>query len=336
MYQNTVAKPRLDLSGAIKTQDHLGDGIAHILLPPFPVKSRAANMPSILVTNGQVIDIKHAPGTPYARVKPTLGNKTYACQEAGIEVPITAVDYEVLGQDGAEQVATEHGKSIVLTGREAAVATTFAGSTGETTLAGQVTEPDSGENWGESGGKPIDDVNKADAALTLRHGVGPRLLVISQYELEDLQLNTQIREEWRRITGQVNPDATHRRLKLEELAKVFGVDRVLVASRRKDSANEGQTQVMAYIWPARYALLVRDVINPADLKEPALGRTFVWEEANLGAEAEVIEEDAAQAMTVESYRSEEIKSDVIRVTEYTDQKILNLSAAQMIKLPTDD
>lgn len=336
MYQNTVALPRLDLAGAIKTQDSRGDGIAHLLLPPFKVKARASNMPSVLATNGQVLDIKHAPGTPYARVRPTLGNKTYSCQEAGIEVPMTAVDYDTLGQDGAEQISTEMGKDIVLTGRESAVAAVLTGATGETTFAGQITEPDSAENWGEVGGKPIDDVGKADAALTLRHGVGPRWLVISQYELEDLQKNTQIRDEWRSITGQINPDATNRRLKLDELAKVLGVDRILVGSRRKDTANEGQADVMAYIWPARYALLVRGVINPDDLKEPALGRTFVWEEANVGAEAEVIEEDSELAMTVESYRSEEIKSDVIRVTEHTDQKLLNVSAAQLIKLPVSD
>src|ERR1043165_1851775 len=106
MYQNTVATPRLDLAGAVRTQDGLGSAIAHLILPIFATRLRQANVPSILVTNDQIIDVKHAPKTPYQRLQPTLGNKTYACEEAGIEVPMSAEDYEVLGQDGAEQAST--------------------------------------------------------------------------------------------------------------------------------------------------------------------------------------------------------------------------------------
>ncbi|HEX3132629.1 MAG TPA: hypothetical protein VHX44_03490 [Planctomycetota bacterium] len=337
MYQNSVAKPRLDLSGAIRTQDDLGDSIAHKLLPPFAVRQKAATMPKLLATNGQVMKIKHAPKTAYKRVEATLDDDTFNCEEAGIEVPLSAEDYVVLGQDGAEQVATETGKGIVLSAREAALADILTGAAGETLLAGQITQPDSAENWGESGGKPIDDIAEADSNLTLRVGAGLRWLVISQLDFEKLQVNEQVRAEYRRIVGQTDAKATDRRMSLQALAGVLGVDEILVGSRRKDTANPGQTASWSYIWPEHYALLVRGVVNPSDLTEPAFGRTFIWDEANASLNGSaVIAEDAEQAMTVESYRDENINSDIIRVREYTDLKILNLKACEMIKLPPND
>lgn len=335
MYTNSVAAPRLDLTGPIRTQDAPGTAIALRLMPPFPVNKKAATMPKLLVTGDQVMKIKHAPKTAYKRVEATLDDDNFNCEEAAIEVPISAEDYDVLGQDGAEEVATNLGRDIVITAREAAIADVISGSAGETLLTGQVTEPDSGENWGESGGKPIDDVAEADAALTLRIGAGPRALLISQYDLEDLQTNEQIRAEWRRIVGQTDASATGRRIKLAELAMVLGVDEVLVGDRRKNTANSGQAASYAYIWPTKYAFLFRPVQNPKDLSEPAFGRTLMWDNANLGAEA-LVSTDEAQALFVESYRDEPIKSDIVRVGEYTDQKILNLKAMQMIKLPADD
>lgn len=337
MYQNSVAKPRLDLAGPIRTQDNMGDAIVHLILPPFRVEKKTATMPKLLVTNDQVIKIKHAPKTAYARVQATLDDDTFNCEEAAIEVPMSAEDFDVLGQDGAEQVATEQGRGIVITAREAALADIVTGAAGETLLTGQVTTPDSTENWGEATGKPIDDVAKADGALTLRIGVGPRWLIISQPDLEDLQKNEQIRAEYRRIVGIQDATATDRRIKLDALAAVLGVDKVLVASRRKNTANAGQAATYAYIWPAHYALLLRGVINPNDLSEPAFGRMFVWDGANdTVTESLLISEDQGQALFVESYRDETIKSDIVRVGEYTDLKILNLPGAQMIKLPAND
>ena len=336
MYQNSVAKPRLDLAGAIRTQEVLSGGIAHLLFPPFPVDKRTASMPKLLATNNQVFAIKHAPKTAYKRVEATLDDDTYNCVEAAIEVPISAEDYDVVGQDGAEQIATEQGRAIVLTAREAALADTLTGAAGETLLTGQVSTPASAENWSEAGGLPIDDIAAADALLSLRQGPGPRWLIISQHQLFELQTNAQIRSSWRSIAGQTDKTATNRRLKLEDLALVLGVDMVLVASARKNTANPGAAAVYAYVWPTNYALLVRGVVNPSDLTEPSFGRMFVWDGANLGAESEVIEENSEEALFVESYRDEAIKSDIIRVGEYTDLKILNLTAAQLIKLPTAD
>lgn len=338
MYTNTVAEPRLDLAGPIRTQESAAGFIARLLFPPFRVARQTASMPKLLVTHDQVLDIKHAPKTPYARVQAKLSGDTYNCEEAGVEEPLHATDYDVLGIDGAEQVATERGRDIVLRAREAALADILTGSDGETLLAGQITEPDSGENWGESGGKPIDDVLEADSALNLRVGMGPRWLIISQYEYEDLQKNTQIREEYRRIVGQSDSSATNRKLNLDDLARTLGVDKVIVASARKNTANAGQSAVYAYVWPAKYALLVRGVVNPNDLTEPVFGRMFVWDEAGataVGSDAST-SEDTVEALTVQSYRDEKVDSDIIRVREWTDLKILNLTAAQLIKLPAND
>ncbi len=338
MYTNSVALPREDLAGPIRLQENSTvDYIAHLLLPAFPTMKRESNIPSVLQTDDQVLDIKHAPKTAYQRVQATLGNKTYRCEEAGIEEPISAEDYDVLGQDGAEALAVERGTQIVLRAREAALAAVLTGAAGETTFTGQVTTPDIAENWGEATGEPISDVAKADAALTLRVGAGPRWLVIGQEELFDLQKNAQIRSAYRNIVGINDPSAVNRRLNLEALASVLGVDKILVGTGRVNTAEKGAAASYSYIWPHLYPLLVRGVTNPSNLMEPCLGRTFVWTGANAGAEAELHHVDANLAgIAVESYRDEAIKSDIVRVTEYTALKLLNLTCGQLIKLPASD
>ncbi len=338
MYQNTVAVPRLDLAGAIRDQDaDLADYVAHQLFPVFPVSQRAASIPSLLTTDDQVVThLKHAPKTPYQRVQATVDSKNYSCEEAGIEEPLSAEDYDVLGQDQAEAIATQRGMQIILRAREAALAGALTGSTGETLFTGQVTTPDIAENWGEATGAPIDDVAKADLALSTRIGAGPRWLVLGAELLKDLQVNTQIRTEYRRIVGQVDASATFRKINLDILAQILGVDRILVGNGRKNTANKGQAASYSFIWPHLYALLVRGVTNPSDLTSPALGRMFKWDNANRGAEAEVTMDDPLYGLTVESYRDEAVKSDIIRVTEYNDMAVLNVKAGELIKLPASD
>lgn len=330
MYQNTVATPRLDLAGPIRAEDESLDAyIAHQVLPPFPVDQRNGNVPTQLVTDDQIIDIKHAPKTAYQRVQATLGNATFACEEAGIEEPISAEDYAVLGQDRAEQLAASRAKDIILRQREAALAGAVTGAAGETLFSGQVTS--AAATWDNASGTPIDDVGTADEALGLRIGEGLRWLVIGRGVLTKLQKNAQIRTEYRRIVGQTKAEATYRKIELDILAQILGVDRILLGSGRKNTANAGQTAVKAFIWPSTYALLLRGVQNPGDLMEPALGRMFMWDQANLGAEAEVEQVDALFGLSIESYRDEAIKADVIRGTEYTHLKVLNSKSAQLIK-----
>jgi hypothetical protein len=332
MYTNTVAISRLDLAGAIRSEEDTLDGyIAHEILPPMPVAERAASVPTVLVTDDQIIDVKHAPKTNYQRVEASLSDDSYKCEEAGIEEPMSAEDFDVLGQDRAEMLATQRTKGIILRARDAALAGILTGSAGETLFSAQKTRAgSSGITWDHANGIPVTDVADADAALGLRIGEGPRTLIIGQEVLIKLRKNAQIKASYRDIVGTSKADATYRKLSLEQLALVLSVDRILVGSGRKNTKSKGVAAVKAYIWPSTYALLVRGVINASDLSEPAFGRTMMWDGANIGAEGEIDEVDALYGLTVESYRDEKIKADVIRTTEYTDQKIFNLSSAQLI------
>lgn len=336
MYTNSVALPRLDLAGAVPTQGRLGTSIARKLFPVFQTDKKKATMPSLLQNTARIYVVKRAPKSFYAQASAELSDKEYSCAERGIEVPIDASDYDVLGQDGAEKIATEVGHDILLSAIDHDVISILTGTTGEATLAGQITEPDSGENWNEAGGKPIDDIAKAEGTLSLRFGAGRTVLFISQYELEALQVNDQIRSEYRRIVGQSNADATNRRIRLDAMATLFGVDEVVVSDRRYITSNKGQTNTWAYLWPARYALLVRVPADTQDLLQPAFGRTFEWTGANQGAEGELIAIDPDTGIAVETYRDEPKKSDVLRESTFTDERILNVEAAQMIKLPATD
>ena len=94
--------------------------------------------------------------------------------------------------------------------------------------------------------------------------------------------------------------------------------KVLVAAGAKNSAIEGQSISIGPIWSDEYAMICR-VIGSNDIREPGLGRTFHWAE------------DGSQVgSTVESYRDETVRSDIIRARHDVDEKILYTESAELL------
>ena len=65
-------------------------------------------------------------------------------------------------------------------------------------------------------------------------------------------------------------------------------------------------------------LLARISSGGQDLKEPSLGRTFIWEE------------DAPGMIVTEQYREEQTRSDVYRVRQNTDECIQFAGAGYIV------
>lgn len=334
MYQNTAALPRLDLVGALRSEDMSLDAyIAHRILPIFPVAKPAANIPRILITDDQVLTLKRGPKTAFQRFEGSVDTVGFSCQSSGIEEPMSAEDYSILGQDGAEANATLRSAHAVLRARDAALVAATMSAAGETLFSGQVTTATGSVAWDQATGVPITDIAAASLALALRIGDCPLTLVIGRQVLADLRINAQVLARFRQISGINDPKAVMARLTVDQLAPVLGVDEILVGSGRKNTAIKGQTAVKAWVFPDNYALLLPKISNPSDLTETCLGRTFSWDQADaeIVPGAAVMNNDPLHGLMVESYRDEPIKADVIRTEEYTDQKILNVKAAQLIK-----
>jgi hypothetical protein len=102
------------------------------------------------------------------------------------------------------------------------------------------------------------------------------------------------------------------------LAQVFDLDEVIVAGSPKNSAKEGQTVSVAEIWDDEYAMVAR-VARSSDMREPCIGRTFHWSE-----------DGSSIGGTVETYRDEPVRSNIVRVRHDVDELLLITAAAQLL------
>lgn len=101
------------------------------------------------------------------------------------------------------------------------------------------------------------------------------------------------------------------------LAQIFDVERVLVPRALKNTAAPGQSAAMAFVW-GKDALLCF-VPTRAALKQVALAYSFQWNQAP----------GTLTGHSVEIWREERRKADVVRVQRYYDQKIIAAGAAYL-------
>ena len=102
------------------------------------------------------------------------------------------------------------------------------------------------------------------------------------------------------------------------LAQVFDLDFIIVAGSSKNSAKEGQSATPAQIWSNEYAMLCK-IATGGDMREPCIGRTFHW-----------ADDGSSIGGTVESYRDEKVRGDVIRVRHDVDEIVLYPEAGHLL------
>ena len=95
----------------------------------------------------------------------------------------------------------------------------------------------------------------------------------------------------------------------QAVAAYFGIDQVLVAGAQKDSAQKGKAAVLADVWDATKVHLLRVSAGSSNVLEPCFGRTILWTGG------------APQILTVETYRDETRRADIVRIRNDTEEFI---------------
>lgn len=254
-------------------------------------------------------DTKRAPGGGYNRARFEFDADSYSCEEHGAEEPVDDREAEMYSEYfEAESLAALRARDIVLRNYEQRVASLVFDS-GSYTPTGVSTE------WSTASAVPLTDVETQVQAL-FALGVKANALVITWNVFRNLRNCTQILD---RITasgagGQIEPD----KITPAKLAELFDLKYVLVGDAQKNTAQEGQTASLSTIWDDEYAAIMR-IPETRDIREPCFGRTFHWSA------------DGSQiGGTMESYRDETVRSDVIRCRMDTDEKVLYTSAIKLL------
>jgi len=170
--------------------------------------------------------------------------------------------------------------------------------------------------WTSAAANPIDDINLAFDAVYAASGLWPDTLVINYQMFRALRRNDQVIQS---LTASGAGDrATQKDVTILQLQDVFAVRKIIVGGSSTNLANEGQNAQIAQIWPKNLAWVGR-TCDDMDVRTPCAGRTFHWGE-----------DGSTLFGTVETYREEQTRSDIVRVRHEVQEKILYKEAGVVL------
>lgn len=306
--------PRQELLGVLMAAGLPLIGVADAILPPFSVMQD--NGVYFVAPTATILQRGESQargtGAGYKRFDTRLEQATYACKDYGNEKVLDDAqasnyakyfDYEAAEADMVTRLTVLEREIRVknLVHNE----TTFpaSGTTGLTVS----------NAWSSAAnGTPISDVHAGIAALHAKTGANRFKLQISYQAQFDLSRNNQIREALKYT--QSMPGL----IPLADLARALGVAEVVAPqSAMYNSADEGQTASLSEVWSTTYAFLY---VAPAtsSLNETCLGRTFV-------------NDNDGGIMTVEQYRDERNRSNVLRARQKVHESLHLTSCGFLFK-----
>lgn len=222
---------------------------------------------------------KRAPGTKAAEGTWDISKKTFTCEQLGYREKIPE---ELLAQGNqaarADAVATKSVAEVMLIASEVFWAANFfaTGKWGRDMAGAAGTVADvSYKYWSTAGSTPIEDFLAERTRMKQKGKRFPNTLILGKNVEDTLLTHAE-------IVGRVNAGQTPGQAAdptLNDLAKFFKVDRVLVASAVYNSANEGQAASNGFILDPKSAWLGYVAPQPA-IMEPSAGYRFADEDVS--------------------------------------------------------
>lgn len=312
-----TALQRPDL-GAIAYEYLMGAGqlgyIAGRVFPLFESEFISADYPVIPIEAFlKHFDTSRAPRGPYNRGDYEFKTGTFKCQPHGWEEPVDDDEARMYARYfDAEVLATQRATAIVLMDYEVEVANKcFNTANFQAPFTGSVHAA-----WSDAANAtPKADVKTSILAMRLASGIVPNALIINEVVFQDLIMTKEF-SDYTKYTNAVLLD--NRQAQLDLLARYLNIGEIIVADSLYDSADKGQPKTLANIWGSNYALLARISGGGQDLRDPCLGRTFLWTAST------------PQELVTEVYREEKIRSFVYRVRDHHDPAFVFQGAGYLL------
>ena len=260
-------------------------------------------------------DTARAPGGGYARGTWEFAPATYATQEHGAEEPVDDNQQAAFQEYfTAEVVSTARAFGAVLRNAEKRVADAVFNTS--TWTGGGLTTAVTNEWDDAANATPIIDVENAVTAVYNASGIWADTLVINRQVFRNLRNCAEIID---RINsaGAGNPSKASD-INTAMLAAIFDLEKIIVAGGTRNTANEGQSASPGQIWSGEYAMVCKTA-DGIDMSEPCIGRTFHWSE-----------DGSSIGGTVETYRDEKVRGDVVRVRHQVAEVVLYPEAGHLL------
>lgn len=316
MYTNAAAIFRGDIAGVVEQAKDFEAGlIGTQVMPLLDVPVRAGQYPSFLLKEGQLLksDVKNrAPYSAYPRGTRSFNQDTYTALEFGYEEAVDdTITLDLARFFDAEVMTAKLAKRKLLLAHELRVAAKIFDS-------GTFTATNSAVAYTNANIATFDvgsDVQEAiDRLLALGEGVANLKVVIPYPVWTRIRASTKFQN---RLRGAGVSTDTILGASTQAAAEVFGVSEVLIGRASFDSAPEGIAFSAANCWANTFIWVGSVTEGGAGYFGGGAGFTLNWSEYG-------------PAIGVTTYREEQIKSNIVRVSQYTAEKVVNANAAQLI------
>lgn len=259
---------------------------------------------------------KRSPGAAPKRIGYNVSStNTYTADEWAAEHAIDdQVRANVSGPYAPEEDATRFLTQKMMIRRERQFVTQFFSTGNLWTGSSDAQDLVSGTDftaWSNAASSPIEDLHKQMSRIESNTGFLPNKLCINRQVWFDLKNHPDIVDR----TKYTSRDAVSTDL----VARLLGIDEVLVAAGVRNTKDEGLAHSGSYI-AADNALLVYAAPSPS-LMVPSGGYTFAWT-GLIGSN---------QGQVIESYREDRNVSDIIRIRAAWSQKVIAANVGVFFK-----
>ena len=262
------------------------------------------------VTNESGTGLK-APGSGYSRQNSSYENDNFTCVKYGFEEEID--DDESLEAEAYFNMEISAAQLNFFRLKRAAEirnaallfnTSNFSGHTGNVTT-----------EWSSTSGVPISDVQ--GKILTLKQAVGGALgdveicMACSEKVFRNVIKTTEVKAAIMGGSGSMADKVLNAdNIGAARLADILGINQVFYSAAQNGGSD---------VWDDEYALLFIRSTSDILRSSVQLGRTFLWTKST------------PNYSTTETYRSEQVEANIVRVKHSVDEKIFNFAAGYLFQ-----
>lgn len=270
------------------------------ILPVFEVPEQSADYPVIPIESLiKAVDTRRTPRGAYNRGDWKFETGTYACEEHGWEEPVDDVEAALYQRFfDAEAVSTEIAVDHILRAYEKRVQGLVQASA----------DSNVGTEWSTAASAtPYADVRTGKQAMRAASGLTPNAGACSLKVFENLLATAELADKLQ-YTRPIELETMEAQRRI--VAQYLGLENLFIGGAIQDVAKKGQSFTIADLWDDEYFSLLRVSGGGQRLREPIYGRTFLWAE------------DSPQEVVIETYREEDIRSDIVRARQHIDEAVI--------------
>lgn len=269
------------------------------IFPIFEVALQASVYPVIPAEAFlKLYETKRSARGSYNRSDFEFEDGEYFCRENGWEELIDDSERKMYKRFfDAETIATMRAVDVILRAQESRIAA-------KATDTGKLPTDALAKKWTDAASTPRADVVHYRKVMRDTIGIEPTGLVVAYDDFQTLLAHPEITDYFKYTTPYLKDTIDGQK---QILAQYLGLAEIQVGNAIVDTAKKGQKLKPGNIWSNGKATLYVKAQNTMDLREPSLGRTFLWTE------------DSPENLVTESYRDEPNRSDVVRCRQNTDE-----------------